>query len=253
MQSKEIHVLDLCNLNKSKVLNLLERSLDGTHKLMDSFTFCILDIREYDFESLNAIIIQWDGVMYKSPHTSTQLIEIFSESLNNSHEATCLAVSVLGYKQKIPYVLGERGIMPLEGYTKKTTTWITLNLASRSSFDCENDRVHLKSIKGIVLTIAMSKAMFEKQLVRTAEILQFKLVLHLGSMKEYMYCYRMPDFMPANILSHEVEKLDFTQPTYTYFEVEQKVRLHNEKKRVKKALGEGNPYYEDYLAIIENI
>ena len=47
MQDIEIQVLPLNDLSHSEVERLLDRSLDGEHKFMDDYTFCLFDISEY--------------------------------------------------------------------------------------------------------------------------------------------------------------------------------------------------------------
>lgn len=247
MQDIEIQMLSLDDLSRSKVEILLGESLDGEHKFMDDYTFCLFDISEYGIEDLRSILIQRNGVLYHSQRTTNQLLEDYSNSLNHVHEQTCLAATVLGYHQKIPYVIGERCIIPLDGYTKKPTTWIAANHVVRTSHNRLENVLHLTSRMNVVLSITMTKTVFDDQILRAVHILKFKLALHRGQMKEYQYAYRSPHFRPMSILSDPFDQVSFESPKLTYYEAEMKVREHLEKKRVKKALGEDNPYYEDYL------
>lgn len=247
MQDIEIQVLPLNDLSHSEVERLLDRSLDGEHKFMDDYTFCLFDISEYEFGDLRSILIQKNGVMYYSHRTTNQLLEDYAYSLNYIHERTCLIAAVLGFHQKIPYVIGERCIIPLDGYTKKPTTWIVANHAVRMSYDRIENVLHLTSRRNVVLAFSIAKTVFEDQLLRAVQILKHKLALHHGQMKEYQYAYRSPHFRLHSILSAPFEQTSFETLELTYFEVEMQVREHLEKKRVKRALGEDNPYYEDYI------
>lgn len=247
MQDIEIQMLSLNDLSRSKVEILLDRSLDGEHKFMDDYTLCLFDISEYEIDNLRTILIQENGMQYYSHRTTNQLLEDYSNSWNHVHERTRLAAEVLGYHQKIPYVIGERCIIPLEGYTKKPTTWIVANHVVRMTHDGLENILHLTSRKSVVLSISMAKTIFDVQISRAVHILKFKLALHHGQMKEYQYAYRSPHFRPMSILSVPFEQSSYAFPQLTYYEAEMKIREHLEKKRVKKALGEDSPYYDDYL------
>ena len=247
MQDIEIQMLSLNDLSRLKVEILLDESLDGAHKFMDDYTLCLFDISEYKIDDLRTILIQENGVMYYSHRTTNLLLEDYSDSWNHVHERTRLAAAVLGYHQKIPYVIGERCIIPLDGYTKKPTTWIVANHVVRMSHCGLDNILHLTSRKSIVLSISMARTGFEDQILRAVHILKFKLALHYGQMKEYKYAYRSPHFRPMSILTAPFEQSSYESPQMTYHEAEMKVRDYLEKKRVKKALGEDNPYYDDYL------
>ena len=75
MQDIEIQVLPLNDLTHSEVECLLDRSLDGEHKFMDDYTFCLFDISEYEIEDFRSILIQKNGVMYYSQRTTNQLLD----------------------------------------------------------------------------------------------------------------------------------------------------------------------------------
>lgn len=247
MRDVGVQVLSLNDLTRSKVEVLLEESFDGEHKFMDDYTFCLFDISDYRVADLRSIVIQKNGVMYFSKRTTKHLLDEYSLSFNHLHERTCLAASVLGFHQKIPYVIGERCVIPLDGYTKKPTTWVVANHAVRKSYDRLDNILHLTSRRNVVLSLSTTKNVFDDQILRAVQILKFKLALHHGQMKEYQYTYRNPHYRPMSILSMPFEQISFETPDLTYFEAEMKVREYLERKRVKKALGEGNPYYEDYL------
>jgi hypothetical protein len=247
MTGNESRVINLFNLGPEEVKELLKNSMDGKHKGMDDETLCLFDLSQYRLLPYQALIIQKDGQMYKSESPTNQLLEEFSLVFNNFHESTRLAAAILKYKKKIPYVIGERAIMPLGGYTKNPTTWIVLNHIRRVDYDTTLGTAHLVNHHNLVLSIAMTRDMFENQLLRTASIFQCKLTLHIGRMKEYRHGYQTSTFSSPNILSERFERLNYEEPPCTYFEAEQMVRLYLEKKRSKEIQGAGNPYYDDYL------
>lgn len=247
MRGIEIQVLPLNDLSRSKVECLLERSLNGEHKVMDDFTFCLFDISEYEIEEWRSILIQKNGDMYRSFRTTNQLLEDYADEFYHIHERTCLVASVLGYHQKVPYVIGERCIIPLDGYSKKPVTWIVANHAVRVTYNRLNNVLHLTSRRNMVLEFSIARTVFEEQISRSVDIMKYKLALHKGQVKEYQCFYREPRIRVHSILSVPFEQSSFKTPDLTYFDVEMKVRDYLEKKRVKLALGEDSPSYDDYL------
>lgn len=252
MSERNAQTINLHNLSSLAVEHLLAESLDGTHKVMDEDTLCLYDISQFEMAEYQSLIIQKTGQMYKSGVTTNGLLEDYAATLNSYHASTRLVADVLQYKHKIPYVIGERGVVPLDGYSKRPTTWIVLNHVLRVAYDNQLSLVHLVNHNDLVLSVSMTRGIFEKQLLRAASIFQFKLTLHIGRMKEYRNCYRMPSFSPPNIFMERFERLNYEEPPCTYFEAEQMVRLYHEKKRVKEILGEGNPYYDEYLDLIRD-
>lgn len=251
MMFKEIQELDLCALNKAKVEELLEQVPSGDYKVMDELTFCLFDLTPYEIPKFRTLLIQRNGMVYKSRTPTNQLLEKFALSFNHEHQQTCLVAETLGFHKKVPYVIGERGIIPLDGYSKQPVTWVVANNAAHVSYDTKQNTVSLITGDRFALTLEVSKAIFDEQLKRTAQILRVKCKMHEARMKEYNYCFQIPIINPRNILFAQCEKLRYEEPDYTYFEVDQKVRQHMLTKDLKKVLGEGNPYFDDYLAKVQ--
>lgn len=245
-RSFQSHVIDLSNLNLPVVLNLIERSLEGRYMSMDENTLYLLDVSEFSKAEYRSILIQRCGMMYKSLATTNKLLNDFSEELYSAHDVTNLVAESLGYKQKVPYVVGDRAIVPETGYTKKPASWLVLNHVQRASFNVEEKLVHLTCHTGFSLDIYMSKKQFEDAVCRAAHIYKIKSVLHNQIMLSYNYYYQRPSFKPKNIFDDKLMRLSYEYPDYTYNEVLQQILQTVVTKHLKEILGDGNPFFDEY-------
>lgn len=246
-QGPQSHVTDLSSLNLSAVQKLLEKSLDGNYVEVTDDTFYLLDVSTFQGVGYQSILIQRCGMMYKSLETTNKLLENFSKKQFSAHEVTNFVAETLNYKQKIPYLIGDRAVIPDIGYTKKPASWLVLNQVQHSSFNFEKKLVYLSSQTGFNLVIYMSKDQFEKQVERAAHIYKIKLILHKQMIKSYRYCYQMPLLKGANIFDEAVERVSYAYPCYTHNEIIQDMKERVVTKKLKEVLGEGNPFYDDYI------
>lgn len=245
-RSFQPHVIDLSNINLQVVQNLIERSLEGKYMSMDENTLYLLDVSDFYEVEYRSIIIQCCGTMYASFQTTNQLVKKFSNDLFSAHEATSLVAESLGYKQKVPYVIGDRAIVPETGYTKKPASWLVLNHVQRASFNVEEKLVHLRSHKGLGLDIYMSKKQFDDAVCRAAHIYKIKSILHKQAMLSYDHYYQKPTFKPRSIFNDELMRLSYEYPDYTYNEALQQILQTVITKHLKDVLGEGNPFFDEY-------
>lgn len=215
MYGHHIQVLSLNDLNRSKVIKIIERSFDGEFKVMDDDTMCLFDISRYLIDDLCSLIIQDNGLIYYSKLTTKVILEEFSKSFQHFHYHTYMLASKHEYHQKIPYIIGDRCIIPLDGYTKKTVTWIVASKIAWKKDRIETNSVELVSQKNVVLKIGVHPSVFEKQLNRTTHLLKEILQLFNIYMMAFRHKFREIESNKTTIISEKLKENSYQNSTTT--------------------------------------
>lgn len=239
MHDGQIQVIALNDLNRSKVKEIVERSFDGEFKAMDDDTVCLFDISAYAVDGLSSLIIQNNGKIYYSKLTTQRILDDFGNSLYYIHSYTCTVAGSLGFYQKIPYIIGERCIIPLDGYSKRPATWIVATNIVRQVYDSRHKVLNLVSMENCVLKIAVSETVFNGQNDRAIEILTYQLTLHQGSIKPYKYTYRKNHMDDMNIVAEKMKETPYGPPKKNFYEVGYNILESRKRKFVQDMINEG--------------
>lgn len=236
MQDNQIQVISLNDLNASKVKQIIERSFDGELKLMDDETVCLFDISAYQVDRWRSLIIQSNGKIYYSLKTTKEILHTFSTFLNSFHEVTCKIAELLDYTQKIPYVVGERCIIPLDGYSKKPVTWVVSTKFRAESYNSSTKVLSLYTSEQHVLNLSIkNKRSFDEQNHRAYTIHQHKMAVIVDMLKPYANTYRKRHVVQSNIVAERANAVPYLYQKLNYYDIVLGI-IHDSITRYRKKL-----------------
>lgn len=239
--------IDLSNLNLEIVDKLLAESLDGKYQEMNDQTLYLLDITPFKVSPYKTIIIQNCGRLFKSAISSKTLLKDYANYFEANHQETIKVANHLGFYQKIPVIIGNKAIMPSDGYSKKNVSWLVLNQVRHTKYCSSENTIHFYGHHSVGLAISMAKNAFEEQLSRAAQLVQTKITLHSSVMRQYNLVVHRVSLFQRNILADRIDKQSFTQPTFTAEEINSEVLKDNMLDIARDCFEEGDPYLDDFI------
>lgn len=151
---------------------LLQQTLDTSFESAFLFpgknTFFLMDLSKQTDTPYNSLMFQLDDSPMKSTATTKEIMDCYFEEKGVPYSAMTRLGDAFGYKQRLPYVVGETFLVPNRGPSKQPASWVALHHVFHTIPDTKKGEVLLFAEQHHLLTLPYNKESFESQIDRTA-------------------------------------------------------------------------------------
>ncbi|MCC5896074.1 MAG: hypothetical protein JJU16_11465 [Alkalibacterium sp.] len=226
--------------------NALNTSFESPSLFPNDLTYYVMDISEYKETSFNTIMYQLNESPKKSIETTTVIMNRYFESKKFPYSYMKKFGETIGYKRVLPYVFGDIHFVPDRGATKQTASWYALHHFTHFDFNIEDKRLVFFSESYPLVTLEMTKSVFEKQL---------NVVSHLYYIqKKVIECLlinlniRETLKRRNNIVHKRLQSMSYQIPPFSAHEYLQFLIYFQAEQMIASIFGEDDPYLEEIRA-----
>lgn len=230
-------------LSGQSLIEALNASFESPSLFPDHQTYFVMDISNSKETPYNTIIYQLNGSPKKSTETTSIIMNRYFDSKCFSYSSMKKFGESMGYKRSLPYILGETYFIPDRGATKKPASWYALHHVAHFEFNTLEKKLVLFSQQYPLLTLDLSKSVFEKQL-NIASHLYFIQTRLVDGLLTHFELYRKRT-SEENIVHKHLERVSYRLPNFTAQDYLHFLTYFEAQQMITTIFGEDNPYLED--------
>ncbi|WP_208560063.1 competence protein ComK [Marinilactibacillus kalidii] len=177
---------------------------------IDESAYYLCDLSKHSFTPYQSIVFEQTGAIYKSEETTTDIIHRFFK-LNTSYTIIQHLGSLIGIKQKCPYVLGNIQFAPEKGPSKDHVNWIGLHHVKNIESCNDKTFIHIHPKHELISNTKLQAV--ERMIDNAAEMVYLQQCMKLDFERLFKTNQPLqPDNMISRILQHKSYMYDQISP-----------------------------------------